>query len=66
MRTYGNRFSPITDTAPASKYFGIDASITYGDAPILANNAGIVDTGATFIEMATGAYLACSECSSSD
>src|SRR6267154_3479877 len=49
----------------ASNYFGINAGITYGNAPILANNAGIVDTGATFISMVTGAYLECRECSSS-
>src|SRR6267154_4456426 len=47
--------SSITTTEKASKYFGINASITYGAAPILGNNAGIVDPGATWILMVTGA-----------
>ena len=56
MWTYGNCFSSIITTGKASKYFGIDASITYGDAPILGNNAGIIDTGVTLIQMATGVH----------
>ena len=36
---------PITSTSPASSYWGIDASIAYGDTSILSLTAGIVDTG---------------------
>ena len=40
-------FVPITSTSPASQFFGIDQSITYGSAgtTILSSTAGIVDTG---------------------
>ena len=39
--------SPLTTTSPASEYWGIDQSITYGSAEtaILTATAGIVDTG---------------------
>ena len=36
---------PITSTSPANNYWGIDASIAYGDTTILSLTAGIVDTG---------------------
>ena len=41
----------------------MNASITYGfaEARILANNAGIIDSGTTYIALATGAYLECSD-----
>lgn len=50
--------SPLTTTAPASEFWGIDQSITYGSSntPILAQTAGIVDTGTTLILMATNAF----------
>jgi pepsin A len=47
-------YVPITSTSPASTYWGIDQSIRYGDTSILSNTAGIIDTGATFISIATG------------
>ena len=42
---------PITRTSPASEFFGIDRTITYGTAktPILPSTAGLVDTGTTLI-----------------
>jgi hypothetical protein len=49
-------FSPITTVAPAKNYWGIDQSITYGSETILALTAGIVDTGSTFILIASDAY----------
>lgn len=50
--------SPITSTAPANKYVGIDQSITYGssDTPILSLTAGMIDTATTLIYLATGLY----------
>jgi Eukaryotic aspartyl protease len=40
-------FVPITAVSPASEYWGIDQTITYGKkgTKILARTAGIVDTG---------------------
>ncbi|EPS97851.1 aspartic proteinase [Fomitopsis schrenkii] len=58
-KTTGNvAFTPLTTTAPASEFWGIDQSITYGSSntPILAQTAGIVDTGTTLILMATNAF----------
>ena len=50
--------SPLTTTSPASEFWGIDQSITYGSSntPILDKTAGIVDTGTTLILMATDAF----------
>ncbi|KAG2097923.1 aspartic peptidase domain-containing protein [Suillus discolor] len=47
-------YMPITSTAPASGYWGIDQSISYGDTLILDEAAGIVDTGTTLIYIASG------------
>ncbi|EIM87136.1 family A1 protease [Stereum hirsutum FP-91666 SS1] len=49
-------YTPLTSTAPASKYWGIDQSITYGTTSILTNTAGIVDTGTTLLYIATEAF----------
>ncbi|KAG1822107.1 acid protease [Suillus variegatus] len=49
-------YVPITSTSPASTYWGIDQSISYGDTPILDQTAGIVDTGCTLILIATDAF----------
>lgn len=38
-------YVPITTSSPASNYWGIDQSITYGSKPILTQGSGIVDTG---------------------
>ncbi|KAG1842527.1 acid protease [Suillus subalutaceus] len=46
----------ITSTSPANTYWGIDQSISYGDTVILAETAGIVDTGTTFILIASDAF----------
>jgi hypothetical protein len=35
----------VTKTSPASEFWGIDQSITYGTSKILSSKAGIVDTG---------------------
>jgi saccharopepsin len=47
-------YVPITSTSPANEYWGIDQSINYGDTEILSETAGIVDTGTTFIFIASG------------
>ncbi|KAF9486195.1 aspartic peptidase A1 [Pholiota conissans] len=50
-------YIPITKSSPASDYWGIDQSITYGsDTPILSSSAGIVDTGTTLIMLTTDAF----------
>ena len=41
-------FTPVTSTSPASEFWGIDQSISYGaDTSLLSSTAGIVDTGTT-------------------
>ena len=47
-------YAPLTTTYPASQYWGIDQSISYGGATILSSTAGIVDSGTTMILLATG------------
>ncbi|KAF8264556.1 acid protease [Lactarius quietus] len=47
---------PATTTSPASFYWGINESITYGTTTILSTTAGIVDTGTTLILIATDAF----------
>ena len=50
-------FVPITSTSPASLYWGVDQSISYGDdTTILSETAGIVDTGTTLVLIATDAF----------
>ncbi|KAH8100001.1 acid protease [Cristinia sonorae] len=52
-------FVPITSTSPASHYWGIDQSISYGDSEVILNTtAGIVDTGTTLLLLATDAFQA--------
>ncbi|KAJ7170197.1 aspartic peptidase A1 [Mycena filopes] len=51
-------FTPLTTTSPATDYWGINQSITYGTSgtSILASTAGIVDTGTTLVLIATNAF----------
>ncbi|KAF8497321.1 aspartic peptidase A1 [Gautieria morchelliformis] len=50
-------FTPITSTSPASTYWGIDQSVTFGTSTnILSSTAGIVDTGTTLVLIATDAF----------
>jgi len=51
-------FVPITSTAPASQYWGIDQSISYGEGSEILSSSGIVDTGTTLILIATDAFQA--------
>ena len=48
-------YAPLT-TSPASMRWGIDLSISYDDTSqaILSSTGGIVDTGTTFIAIASG------------
>ncbi|KAG2153326.1 acid protease [Suillus clintonianus] len=48
-------YFPLTTTTPASYYWGIDQSISYGHSTILSETAGIVDTGTTLILIASDA-----------
>ncbi|KAG1851517.1 aspartic peptidase domain-containing protein [Suillus tomentosus] len=49
-------YVPVTSTYPASRYWGIDQSISYGSTQILHKTAGIVDTGTTLILIASDAF----------
>lgn len=53
-------FTPITTTAPARKYWGINQSLSYGEGQgsttLLPGSAGIVDTGSTLILIASDAF----------
>jgi cathepsin E len=55
--------SPLTKTAPSSFFWGIDASLQYGNGNgngsvnILNTTAGIVDTGTTLLGLSTGKLL---------
>lgn len=53
-------YVPITATSPSSEYWGLDASISYGDGgtTILPVTAGIIDSGTSLILLATDAYNA--------
>ncbi|KAG2357595.1 aspartic proteinase [Suillus spraguei] len=48
-------YTPITTSGFASSYWGINESITYGSTTILSSTTGIVDTGTTFLLIATDA-----------
>ena len=47
-------YVPLTTTSPASTFWGIDQSISYGGTTILSETAGIVNTGTTLLLIATG------------
>ncbi|KAG2101065.1 acid protease, partial [Suillus discolor] len=50
---------PLTTTSPASAYWGIDQSVSYGTGQTILNTtAGIVDTGTTLLLLATEAFQA--------
>jgi hypothetical protein len=49
-------YAPITGTSPSSQYWGIDASINYGDTTILSTTAGIVNSSSSFIFIASDAF----------
>lgn len=47
-------YVPLTTTSPASYYWGIEQSVSYGADTILSSTAGTIDTGTTLILFATG------------
>ncbi|KAF8879842.1 aspartic protease [Infundibulicybe gibba] len=49
-------FQPLTTTAPASEFWGINQSIRYGSTTIQPLSAGIVDTGTTLFLIASNAF----------
>jgi len=52
-------FTPITHTSPASQYWGIDQTVSYGASGTqLLKSSGIVDTGTTLLLIATDAFQA--------
>ncbi|KAG2155785.1 acid protease [Suillus bovinus] len=53
---------PLTTTSPASSYWGINQSVSYGASQTILNTtAGIVDTGTTLLLLATEAFQAYQE-----
>ncbi|KAI0789829.1 aspartic peptidase domain-containing protein [Abortiporus biennis] len=50
------KYVPITTAEKASRYWGIDQSVTYGQETLLKPTAGIVDTGTTFLMMASDMF----------
>ncbi|KAG6331097.1 hypothetical protein ID866_7994 [Astraeus odoratus] len=51
-------YVPVTSTPPASNYWGIDASLTYGGNTILGPTSGTIDTGTNAIYIASDAFSA--------
>ena len=51
-------YVPVTSTSPASRYWGLNQTISYGGSSILSFTAGIVDTGTTLVLLATDAFKA--------
>ncbi|KAF8869591.1 acid protease [Gymnopilus junonius] len=52
-------FVPITSTSPASNYWGIDQTVSYGgSSEAILQSSGIVDTGTTLLLIATDAFQA--------
>ncbi|KAG2370266.1 aspartic peptidase domain-containing protein [Suillus spraguei] len=49
-------YTLVTIQPPASEYWGINQRITYGSTEILGTTAGIVDTGAILIYIASDAF----------
>lgn len=49
-------FASITGTSPASEFWGINQSISFGSTSILSSTAGIVDTGTTLVLIASNAF----------
>ncbi|KAG6875927.1 hypothetical protein C0992_001703 [Termitomyces sp. T32_za158] len=50
-------FAPVTGTPPASEFWGISQSISYGAGTvILTETSGIVDTGTTLLLLASDAF----------
>ncbi|KAG2070883.1 aspartic peptidase A1 [Suillus decipiens] len=49
-------YTYATTTGPSSQYWGFKQRITYANREILANTAGIVDSGCTFLYLASDAY----------
>ncbi|KAG2067665.1 family A1 protease [Suillus decipiens] len=49
-------YTDVVTTGPSSRYWGINQRITFGDIEILADTTGIVDSGCTFLYLATDAY----------
>ncbi|KAG2068253.1 acid protease [Suillus decipiens] len=49
-------YADVTAVAPSSQYWGIDQRITYAGEDILVQTAGVVDSGCTFLYLASDAY----------
>nr|GAT60773.1 acid protease [Mycena chlorophos] len=49
-------YAPVTMIQPAGSYWGIEQSISYGGEEIMSQNAGIVDTGTTLLNIPSDAF----------
>ncbi|KAJ7673515.1 aspartic peptidase domain-containing protein [Mycena rosella] len=56
-----HNYVPITKSSPASNYWGIDQSISYGGQEIMASCGGIADTGTTLVMLPTSVLNAYKE-----
>ncbi|KAJ7256775.1 aspartic peptidase domain-containing protein [Mycena haematopus] len=56
MYTGDLNYVPLTKTSPASLYWGLDQSISYGDQEIMPIRAGIADTGTTLCMLPQSAF----------
>ncbi|KAF8448674.1 family A1 protease [Boletus edulis BED1] len=56
MITSSVRYTSLTTSSPASNYWGINQSISYGGTTIQSTTSGIVDTGTTLILIASDAF----------
>ncbi|KAG6336002.1 hypothetical protein ID866_3097 [Astraeus odoratus] len=52
----GVNYVPITNTRPASYYWGVDGSVRYRGNTILGPTSGIIDSGNTLIRIARDAF----------
>ncbi|KAG2361468.1 aspartic peptidase domain-containing protein [Suillus spraguei] len=52
----GITYTPITSRPFSAQFWGINQRITYGQRPILDFTAGVVDTGTTFLYLASDAF----------
>ena len=53
VTTSSVEYVPLTKTFPASAYWGVNQTVSYGNQTILSNTAGVVDTGTTLTLFAT-------------
>ncbi|KAG6329514.1 hypothetical protein ID866_9575 [Astraeus odoratus] len=56
--TSGMEYVPVTQSFPANEFWGVDASISYENTPILLPTSGILDSGSCRILVVDNAFKA--------